>query len=77
MTSHSFSLIILCNDNNFIREETAMSFKFLNQLPTPAEIKEKYPLSEELVKLKKERDAIISDVIFCLRLRQQTYKNPG
>ena len=40
-----------------------MSFKFLNQLPTPAEIKEKYPLSEELVKLKKERDAIISDVI--------------
>ena len=29
-----------------------MSFTFLNQLPSPAEIKEKYPLSDELKALK-------------------------
>ena len=40
-----------------------MSFTFLNQLPSPAEIKEKYPLSDELKALKKQRDAMISDVI--------------
>ena len=40
-----------------------MSFTFLNQLPTPAQIKEEYPLSKELTKLKAQRDAMISDVI--------------
>lgn len=40
-----------------------MSFTFLNQLPSPAEIKREFPLSEELKQLKKERDAMISDVI--------------
>ena len=37
-----------------------MSFTFLNQLPSPAEIKRDFPLSEELKQLKKERDAMIS-----------------
>ncbi len=40
-----------------------MSFTFLNQLPTPDEIKRDYPLSSELKELKKQRDAMISDVI--------------
>lgn len=40
-----------------------MSFTFLNQLPSPAEFKRDFPLSEELKQLKKERDAMISDVI--------------
>ena len=40
-----------------------MSFTFLNQLPTPAEIKEQYPVSKEFTELKKQRDAMISDVI--------------
>ena len=40
-----------------------MSFTFLNQLPSPAEIKRDFPLSEELKQLKKERDTMISDVI--------------
>ena len=39
-----------------------MSFTFLNQLPSPAEIKHDFPLSEELKQLKKERDAMISGV---------------
>lgn len=40
-----------------------MSFTFLNQLPTPDEIKRDYPLSSELKELKRQRDAMISDVI--------------
>ena len=32
-----------------------MSFTFLNQLPSPAEIKRDFPLSEELKQLKKEK----------------------
>ncbi len=40
-----------------------MSFTFLNQLPTPAEIKRDFPFPEKLQQLKKERDAAISDVI--------------
>ena len=40
-----------------------MSFSFLNQLPSPAEIKEQFPLSPELAELKKNRDTMISDVI--------------
>ena len=40
-----------------------MSFKFLNQLPTPEEIKKEYPLSPELIALKKQRDQMITDII--------------
>lgn len=40
-----------------------MSFQYLRQLPSPAQIKEDYPMSEKLTALKKERDAMISDVI--------------
>ena len=40
-----------------------MSFTFLNQLPTPAEIKQQYPLSKELTELKAKRDRMICDVI--------------
>ena len=40
-----------------------MSFTFLNQLPTPDEIKRDYPLSPELKELKRQRDSMISDVI--------------
>ena len=35
-----------------------MSFTFLNQLPTPEEIKRDYPLTPELAELKKQRDAM-------------------
>ena len=31
-------------------------------LPSPAELKEEYPLSEEMIRLKKERDAEIRDI---------------
>ncbi|MEE0597310.1 MAG: 3-deoxy-7-phosphoheptulonate synthase [Agathobacter sp.] len=44
-------------------KEQEMSFTFLNQLPTPDEIKRDYPLSPELKELKRQRDAMISDVI--------------
>ena len=40
-----------------------MSFKFLNQMPTPEEIKRDYPLSQELVLLKAQRDQMINDII--------------
>ena len=40
-----------------------MSFEFIKKLPTPAEIREKYPLPPSLVKVKEERDAQIRDVI--------------
>ena len=40
-----------------------MSFTFLNELPSPAQIKERYPLSEKLQELKKQRDIEISNVI--------------
>ncbi len=40
-----------------------MSFKFLQKLPTPEEIKEEYTLPAKLMQLKKERDAEIADVI--------------
>ena len=40
-----------------------MSFSFVNQLPSPAEIKRDYPLSPELTELKAKRDAQISDVL--------------
>ncbi len=40
-----------------------MSFTYLNQLPSPEEIKKRYPLPANLAALKKERDKMISDVI--------------
>ena len=40
-----------------------MSFEFVTKLPTPTEIKEQYPVPEEIKALKAERDAEIADVI--------------
>lgn len=40
-----------------------MSFTYLRELPTPDELKNKYPLSPELIALKKGRDQMISDVL--------------
>ena len=40
-----------------------MSFTFLNTLPTPEEIKERFPLSEAAKEQKKQRDAEIAAVI--------------
>ena len=40
-----------------------MSFNFLNQLPSPEEIKKEYPLPEKLAQIKKERDAAIRKVL--------------
>ena len=40
-----------------------MSFKFLNKLPSPEEIKAKYPLSNELAELKAQRDKMVNDII--------------
>ena len=39
-----------------------MSFTFVKQLPSPAEIKETYPVSEKLTRIKAERDSMIRDV---------------
>lgn len=39
-----------------------MSFDYIQKLPTPEEIRSEFPLSKELTALKKERDAMISDV---------------
>ena len=39
-----------------------MSFEYIKKLPTPDEIIEEFPLSKELKQIKKERDAMISDV---------------
>lgn len=40
-----------------------MGMDFKKQLPKPADFIEEYPLSDELIKLKKERDSEIADVI--------------
>ena len=39
-----------------------MSFEFVRKLPTPEEIRRDYPVPEELVRLKEERDREIRDV---------------
>ena len=39
-----------------------MSFQFIKQLPTPDEIKEQIPMSEELKEQKRKRDKEIQDV---------------
>ncbi|MCR5626193.1 MAG: 3-deoxy-7-phosphoheptulonate synthase [Lachnospiraceae bacterium] len=40
-----------------------MSFEFIKKLPTPEEIKNEYPLPDNLKKIKQERDKEIGDVI--------------
>lgn len=40
-----------------------MSFEFVKKLPTPAEIREQFPLPGDLVKIKEDRDAEIRDVL--------------
>ena len=40
-----------------------MSFHFVRELPTPAVVKEMYPIPPELAENKKERDRMISDVL--------------
>lgn len=40
-----------------------MSFEFIKKLPTPAEIREQYPVSQSLIELKAKRDKEIRDVI--------------
>lgn len=40
-----------------------MSFKFVKQLPSPEEIKEMSPVTEEMKKVKETRDRLIQDVI--------------
>jgi len=45
------------------KERINMSFEFIRKLPTPAEIKEEYPLPAGLAELKEKRDAEIRDVI--------------
>ena len=40
-----------------------MSFEFLQKLPTPAEIREQYPMPEKLALLKEKRDEEIKKVI--------------
>lgn len=39
-----------------------MSFDFIKKMPTPAEIKEQFPLPENLIKLKADRDLMIKDI---------------
>ena len=39
-----------------------MSFEFVQKLPTPKEIKEKYPVPKEIVKFKEEKDMELRDI---------------
>ena len=39
-----------------------MSFEFVTKLPTPTEIKEQYPVPEEIKELKAKTDAEIADI---------------
>ncbi len=40
-----------------------MSFEFIKKLPTPAEIREQFPLPEDLARIKGKRDAEIREVL--------------
>ena len=40
-----------------------MAFEFKKKLPSPKDIKEQYPMPEELAELKAKRDQEIKDVI--------------
>ena len=44
-----------------------MSFEFVQKLPTPKEIKEKYPVPKEIVKFKEEKDMELRDILFELK----------
>ncbi len=46
----------------FLKGENSMSFSYSQKLPTPQEIKDEFPLPEELKKIKLERDKEIADV---------------
>ncbi len=39
-----------------------MSMDFKRKLPIPKEVKEQYPLSKEIIKVKEERDAVIKNI---------------
>ena len=43
--------------------ETAMSFTYLETLPTPAEIRDRYPLSEQARRCKAQRDVQLREII--------------
>ena len=40
-----------------------MSFTYIKKLPTPEEIKDRFPVSKELAEIKAKRDAEINDII--------------
>lgn len=40
-----------------------MAIKYLNELPSPAEIRERFPLSKELAAIKADRDRQITDIM--------------
>lgn len=40
-----------------------MSFEYVKKLPSPKELRKEYPISKKLMELKKERDAMIADVL--------------
>ena len=40
-----------------------MNMKFIRKLPIPKEIKEQYPLTEEMAKIKDKRDKEIKDIL--------------
>ena len=40
-----------------------MGFEFISKLPTPAEIRHQFPLSEELTQINHKRDQEIRDVL--------------
>ena len=39
-----------------------MNMNFLRKLPIPKDIKEQYPLTEDLIKIKEKRDIEIKDI---------------
>ena len=47
-----------------MKEESAMEkhMKFVRELPTPQELKEQFPLGEEINRIKEERDIIIKNI---------------
>lgn len=57
---HAALIIISLPEYRF--ERFSMSFKYLNKIPTPAEIINAMPLSEKLANVKKERDRQIAEI---------------
>ena len=45
-----------------IKEDYFMNMNFIRKLPTPKEIKEMYPLDEELIEIKRKNDEEIQKV---------------